>query len=190
MGAKLIIDDPSHPRHYKLKRKYEAKDPKCLWLAPMVTMATSPKRTVRVWCVRRLRAAVREEMEARGLNELGQRMRDGKPTEGPAAVWGTLVLNVNEKMVSARYEQVRKEAGWTADALLEAFRPQGSRPQGSRPQGSRPQGSRPQGSSPPPKPQSQPKPKPNPRPSDGRGTKRLVLDCLKGIPRRPRPNHP
>ncbi|KAL1639517.1 hypothetical protein SLS58_007821 [Diplodia intermedia] len=165
MGAKMILDDPSHPRHYKLKRKYDAKDPKCLWLAPMVTMATSPKRTVRVW----LRAALREEMEARGLNELGQRMRDGKATEGPAAVWGTLVLNVNEKMISARYEQVRKEAGWTADALLAGFRPQGSRPQGS---------------SPPPKPQ----PKPKPRPSDGKGTKNLVLD--KGKPRRPRPNYP
>lgn len=129
IGAKQIIADPSHPRHYFLKRKYEARDPKSLWLAPMVTLGTSPKRTVRTWCTRRLRAALKEEFAARGLNELGQRMRDGKAIEGPAVVWGTLVMQVTQKMITAKYEQVREEAGWTADALLAAFRPTGnSRP--------------------------------------------------------------
>lgn len=119
-----IINDPSHPRHFRLKRKYEEKDRNCLWWAPQVTLAISPKRTVRSWCMRRLRAAFREELAARGLNELGQRVQGGKVLEGPAMFRGTLIIQANESLVTARYGRLREEAGWMADALLTAFKPQ------------------------------------------------------------------
>ncbi|OJD35288.1 translation initiation factor if-2-like [Diplodia corticola] len=122
-STKSVIADTANPRHQHVKRKFEAKDPNLLSTASSATLATSPKRTVRVWCVRRLRAALREEMEARGLNVQGQRLgSDGKAIEGPPVVSGTFLMTANQKMIAAKYEKVREEVGWAADALVGAFR--------------------------------------------------------------------
>ncbi|KAH7064982.1 hypothetical protein B0J12DRAFT_532992, partial [Macrophomina phaseolina] len=119
LTAQVILNDRSNPRHYMIKRKYDEKERNGLWWAPTVTLAVSPKRTVRSWCTRRLRSAFKEELEARGLNDLGQR----KTASGPAAFWGTLIMYANVHLVTAKYSKVREEAGWTLDALLAAFKP-------------------------------------------------------------------
>lgn len=80
--------------------------------------------------MRRLRAAFKEELEARGLNERAQKVRDGKVVDGPAAILGTLIMQANATLVTAKYAKVREEAGWTVDALL-AYEAGGSPPFGA-----------------------------------------------------------
>lgn len=138
-----IINDAAHPRHFKLKRQYEEKDRNGLWWSPQVTLAISPKRTVRTWCTRRLRAAFKEELAARGLNELGQRVQNGKVVQGRAPIIGSLSIQANKNVITAEYTQVREEAGLLVESLLATTsKPQISSPS-QRPAGGQRQGTRP-----------------------------------------------
>ncbi|KAF2135845.1 glycoside hydrolase family 3 protein [Aplosporella prunicola CBS 121167] len=121
-----ILNDETHPRYPRVVCEFAARARDGLWLTVISTMAFAEKRTVRSWGTRRVRAAFTEELAARGLNAMGQRVgEDGKRVDGALPrLRGTLNVVVARSALTERYEAVRREAGMVVDSLL-AFREAG-----------------------------------------------------------------
>ncbi|KAF2083411.1 hypothetical protein K490DRAFT_2905, partial [Saccharata proteae CBS 121410] len=71
-AADIISQDPCHPKHIAVTRALQNRDRNSLWWAAGTPMAVSTTSTVRSWCSRRLRIAMREALAAKGYDSNGR----------------------------------------------------------------------------------------------------------------------
>ncbi|KAK7528468.1 uncharacterized protein IWZ02DRAFT_439044 [Phyllosticta citriasiana] len=126
-----ILANTEHPLHIRLRRKYDAREKGCLWWAATMFVKSSPKRFIRDEMNRHLRAAFRAALAERGLDEHGRKVVNGK-AESLGAIQGTFRMVGKPEMFRAKPEDLKKEALWAVDALLQMFENRSDRPQTQR----------------------------------------------------------
>lgn len=126
-----ITTDRNHPLHIQAVRNHREKEREGLWWVISVTTISAKKSTVRNWLKRRLREAFREELKSRGYKRNGFAITKGNDAakeanqekaiaQGPPVLTGSLRLNVNPTLLTAKFVDVKREAGSVVDVLIHA----------------------------------------------------------------------
>lgn len=155
-----IATDPSHPLHEAQKRRQRERRREGLWWHVTAGVDLNKSSCVRTWARRRLRNAVKDELQQRGYDDTGklvgleavqQRpdamhlLRQGKSLD----LTGSLRFHVQPPLIPAKYAQLRAETGQVIDIMLQGLK-KDSAAQGSvrkttgRPQQKSPLGRTPQ----------------------------------------------
>ncbi|OCL02636.1 hypothetical protein AOQ84DRAFT_254763, partial [Glonium stellatum] len=136
-ASNSILSDPKHPLYIATLRRFKTADRSGLWWTAAGTLAVSKKKVVRSWVARRLRNAFVEALESRGFDRDGKRMvnsvkEDGKRggeahnpvmqavrrVDEPKNLTGTLRIQSNPIILTAKFDAVKQEAGQLVDELV------------------------------------------------------------------------
>ncbi|RMZ74201.1 chitin biosynthesis [Pyrenophora seminiperda CCB06] len=126
-----VATDPSHPLHETQKRRQRERKKEGLWWHATTGVDLNKSSCVRTWARRRLRNAVKDELELRGYNENGILAQpkatpdSANPTKLRYAaklpnLTGSLRLHVQAPLLPAKYADIRAETRGIIDALVQA----------------------------------------------------------------------
>ncbi|KAF2017428.1 hypothetical protein BU24DRAFT_420473 [Aaosphaeria arxii CBS 175.79] len=125
-----ILSDFKHPLHPLLKRTEEQREGKGLWWHVTTNFESSKTKVVRSWLRRRLHNAFLEELKERDITEDGTILRMSDHLKGLSGLQkaleagqvvtltGSIRMQAQNTLVTAKYAEVRKETGSLVDALL------------------------------------------------------------------------
>ncbi|KAF2201347.1 hypothetical protein GQ43DRAFT_349635, partial [Delitschia confertaspora ATCC 74209] len=131
-----IVNDRTHPLHIAGLRKRRDRPKEGLWWIVSVGSATSKARVVRSWLRRRLRNAFIEELKNRGFDENGKGivmsrraqgegggavMEEVDKAQGMRELRGSLRLHAISPLITAKFEDVKKETAFVVNALVSAL---------------------------------------------------------------------
>jgi len=122
--ANQIVSDKKHPLRTKTLRRWLNRDRNALWWHVLCSQATHPKSTLRNWFCNRVRAAFREELRIRNMDENCKPATGETHSEPPALLLGYLRLQIQKNLIEVKYSQIRDDCGRVIDELLERSRSQ------------------------------------------------------------------
>ncbi|KAI4940742.1 hypothetical protein J4E86_010714 [Alternaria arbusti] len=128
-----VASDPQHPLCETQRRRQREKKKEGLWWHATTPADLNKSSCVRTWARRRLRNAIKEELQARGYDENGKfvypEVRKSQPgllntlrAGNTLDLQGSLRFHVEPPLVPAKYVDVRAEAGAVIEALINAQR--------------------------------------------------------------------
>ncbi|KAI4233378.1 MAG: hypothetical protein L6R40_007104 [Gallowayella cf. fulva] len=107
-----LLNDTTHVLRPQTAARFHSRPKQGLWVR-ISANRFADKATVRRWAGRRVRAAVEDALNARGLRFNGTAVEG----TGRKNLRGTLELFVNKESVAAKYSDIRAELGKVVDAL-------------------------------------------------------------------------
>ncbi|CAO2650929.1 Nn.00g092260.m01.CDS01 [Neocucurbitaria sp. VM-36] len=128
-----VANDPSHPLHETQKRRQKERKKEGLWWHATTGLDLNKSSCVRAWARRRLRNAVRDELQQRGYDATGKLvdlkavqhrpdllnlLQQGKTLD----LTGSLRLHILPPLIPAKYTQVREETGYVIETILQAMK--------------------------------------------------------------------
>ncbi|KAH7116935.1 hypothetical protein B0J11DRAFT_395646, partial [Dendryphion nanum] len=123
-----VLMDYSHPLHQHHMRIESTRQKTGLWWHITSNSTSAKKSTLRTWMRRRLRSAFGGELENRGITETGTILStSGIRTPAIRALLdkkenvtlsGSIRLQVQPAMLTARYDEVKQETSALLDILL------------------------------------------------------------------------
>ncbi|KAH9875238.1 hypothetical protein J1614_004729 [Plenodomus biglobosus] len=128
-----IATDPSHPLHILQKRRQAERLKEGLWWHVTTGLDLSKSSCVRTWARRRLRNALRHELQQRGYDHTGSLvdteaiknkpdlmnvLRQGRSLD----LKGSLRLHVQAPLIPAKYTLLCAETGQLIDNMLETLK--------------------------------------------------------------------
>ncbi|KAI9817496.1 MAG: hypothetical protein M1827_001106 [Pycnora praestabilis] len=121
--AQNILDNHLHVLYFATKQRYSERDRDTLWWSVSTLNSVEPKRVVRSWLNRRGKISVTEALRSKGLDQDG-RYIEGAPQKSfighKGNLRGSFHMQMKQEMVSAKFEDVRKQAGLAVDLLIQA----------------------------------------------------------------------
>lgn len=126
-----VASDLSHPLHETQIRRQRERKKEGLWWHATTGLDLNKSSCVRAWARRRLRNAIKEELELRGYNENGILTKPNATSDGansvkwlhagkPLNLTGSLRLHVQAPLLPAKYADIRAETGDIIGALIHA----------------------------------------------------------------------
>jgi hypothetical protein len=122
--ADQIVSDEKHPLRTKILRRWLNRDRNALWWHVLCSQAAHPKSVLRNWFCNRLRAAFREELRIRNMDDNWKLTKGEIHSETPALLMGYLRLQIQKNLTDVKYSQIKDDCGRAIDELLERFRSQ------------------------------------------------------------------
>lgn len=113
-AARAILEDSAHVLHHATRQRVAQRDQNTLWWN-ITSNNLSEKRVVRSWCCRRVRGALVEALQAKGYDREG---RVQPNTRGRTPLTGSLQLMGTEHLITVKFSELQKEAGFVVDALV------------------------------------------------------------------------
>jgi len=130
-----LQDDTQHPLHTAQTRLFLERKKEGLWWSITVSVTLCKAKVVRTWVRRRLHTAFVEELRARGIQQDGRLVKykpgtirghevDARILDqlGGASLRGTVRLHADPLVITAKYADIRLEAGAFVDALLQGLK--------------------------------------------------------------------
>lgn len=126
-----VAADASHPLHENQKKRQRERRREGLWWHVTAGVDLNKSSCVRTWARRRLRNAIRDELQQRGYDDTGKLVNE-KAVEhrkdlidllrhgSPLDLTGSLRLHVQSPLIPAKYAQVRAQAGQVVELMLQA----------------------------------------------------------------------
>lgn len=114
-STQQAANDGRHPHHIKIQRRLQAWNPNKLYWAIRAPLALSTKRAVRVWAVRRYKAAFVAELKRRGYGssgELLEKASDVSKGSRSKGLKGALAVTVDPSTITAPYTDVQEACKW------------------------------------------------------------------------------
>ncbi|KAF1852073.1 uncharacterized protein K460DRAFT_362833, partial [Cucurbitaria berberidis CBS 394.84] len=132
-----VATDSSHPLYETQKRRQRERKKEGLWWHATTGVDLNKSSCVRAWARRRLRNAIKDELQQRGYDATGKLvdlkaiqhrtdlmdlLRQGKTLD----LTGSLRLHVQPPLIPAKYAQVRAETGHVVESILQAIKDKAS----------------------------------------------------------------
>jgi len=127
--AYQIVSDKNNPLRTKTLRRWLNRDRNALWWHVLCSQAAHPKSILRNWFCNRVRAAFKEELRMRNMDENCRPTTESKHSEAAALLMGYLRIQIQSNLTEVKYSQIRDDCGRTIDDLLKRSR---SQPTGSK----------------------------------------------------------
>ena len=126
-----VAADLSHPLHETQRRRQRERKKEGLWWHATTGVDLNKSSCVRAWARRRLRNAIKDELELRGYNENGILVQPKATSDEaksmkslhlakPINLTGSLRLHVQPPLLPAKYADIRAETGSIIGALIHA----------------------------------------------------------------------
>lgn len=122
--ANQIVSEEKHPLRTKTLRRWHNRDRNALWWHVLCSQATHPKSVLRNWFRNRVRAAFREELRIRNMDENFRPTTGESQSEPQALFMGYLRIQIQRSLTEVKYSQIRDDCGRVIDELLERSRSQ------------------------------------------------------------------
>lgn len=113
-NARIILDDATHILQQATRERVVQRDKNTLWWS-ITANNLAEKKVVRSWCCRRARGALVEALEGKGYDREGR----VQPSVGDgASLSGSLQLVATDQLITVKFSELQKEAGFVVDALV------------------------------------------------------------------------
>ncbi|KAF2721748.1 hypothetical protein K431DRAFT_68047 [Polychaeton citri CBS 116435] len=111
-----IFTDPSHPLYLATRRRAASFDPNRLYFKLSWHPGSKRKAVVSSWAVRRVREAVRQELQKRGFGMTGEALA---PSHTPKHLSGIANIKIapDDRILKARSAEVKAAASTLVDSI-------------------------------------------------------------------------